>query len=129
MRRLPLAPFDELQHQRLLATLDQLRADGGTAMYDGVMVALAELLERQQADANGRYYLLLLTDGEVNRGHRFETIQDILAYSQVRFYPVAYGDVNQAELEAIARLRESTVQQGNPDNVQSLFKDLFQVNL
>ena len=129
VRRLPLAPFDELQHQRLLATLDQLRADGGTAMYDGVMVALAELLERQQADANGRYYLLLLTDGEVNRGHRFETIQDILAYSQVRFYPVAYGDVNQAELEAIARLRESTVQQGNPDNVQSLFKDLFQVNL
>jgi Ca-activated chloride channel family protein len=47
----------------------------------------------------------------------------------VRFYPIAYGEVDQGELQAIASLRESTVQQGSPDNVQTLFKDLFQVNL
>ncbi|HEY9736131.1 MAG TPA: VWA domain-containing protein [Trichocoleus sp.] len=129
MRRLPLAPFDQTQHQRLLATLDQLQADGGTAMYDGTMVALADLLEKQKADPNGRFYLLLLSDGEVNKGNRFDAVRDIMAYSDVRFYPIAYGEVNQGELEAIANLRESTVKQGNPDNVQSLFKDLFQVNL
>lgn len=129
VQRLPLEPFDQLHHQRLLATLDQLRADGGTAMYDGVMVALADLMERQEADPTGRYYLLLLTDGEVNRGHQFDAVREIMAYSDVRFYPIAYGEVNQAELEAIAALRESTVKQGNPENVQSLFKDLFQVNL
>lgn len=129
VRRLPLAPFDQTQHQRLLATIDQLQADGGTAMYDGTMVALADLIEKQKADPNGRFYLLLLSDGEVNQGNRFDTVRDIMAYSNVRFYPIAYGEVNQGELEAIASLRESTVKQGNPDNVQSLFKDLFQVNL
>lgn len=127
--RLPLAPFDELQHKKFLATIDQLRADGGTAMYDGVMVGLSELMAKQESDPNGRFYLLLLTDGEVNRGYRFDGIKDIMAYSDVRFYPIAYGDVNQGELEAIAQLRESTVKQGTPDNVQSLFKELFQVNL
>ena len=58
-----------------------------------------------------------------------DAVQDILAYSDVRFYPIAYGEVDQAALQAIASLRDSTVQQGSPDNVQTLFKDLFQVNL
>ncbi|MEA5448796.1 VWA domain-containing protein [Leptolyngbya sp. CCNP1308] len=128
-RRLPLAPFDQLQHQKFLATVDSLRADGATAMYDGAMVGLADLLAQKEKDPNGRYYLLLLSDGEVNRGYTFDAIQDILTYSDVRFYPIAYGEVNQGELQAIAALRESTVQQGTPDNVQTLFKDLFQVNL
>lgn len=129
VRRLPLAPFDPLQHQKFLATVDQLRADGATAMYDGVMVGLADLMEKQAADPTGRFYLLLLTDGDVNRGYRFNDIQSVMAYSDVRFYPIAYGEVSQEELQAIAGLRESTVQQGTPDNVQNLFKDLFQVNL
>ena len=129
IRRLPLAPFDQQQHQRFLATVDTLRADGATAMYDGVMVGLADLMEKQAADPTGRFYLLLLTDGDVNRGFKFDAVRDIMAYSDVRFYPIAYGEVSQDELQAIASLRESTVQQGSPDNVQSLFKDLFQVNL
>ncbi|MGB3199971.1 MAG: substrate-binding domain-containing protein, partial [Nodosilinea sp.] len=128
-RRLPLAPFDQLQHQKFLATVDNLRADGSTAMYDGTMVALADLLAQKETDPSGRYYLLLLSDGEVNRGYTFDAIQDILAYSDVRFYPIAYGEVDQGELQAIAALRESSVQQGTPANVQTLFKDLFQVNL
>jgi Ca-activated chloride channel family protein len=129
VRRLPMAPFDQRQHQRFLATVDNLRADGATAMYDGTMVGLADLLEKQAADPTGRFYLLLLTDGEVNRGFKFDAVRDIMAYSDVRFYPIAYGEVSQQELQAIASLRESTVQQGTPDNVQSLFRDLFQVNL
>mgnify|MGYP001795322800 CR=1 FL=1 len=126
---LPLAPFDEFQHKKWLATVDQLRADGGTAMYDGVMVALANLMEKRAADPDGRFYLLLLSDGAVNRGHEFKDISKIMEFSEVRFYPIAYGNVDMGELEAIANLRESTVKMGNPETVQTLFKDLFQVNL
>lgn len=126
---LPLEPFDEFQHQKFLATVDQLRADGGTAMYDGVMVALANLMKKRAADPDGRFYLLLLSDGAVNRGHKFQDIKEIMEYSEVRFYPIAYGNVDMGELGAIANLRESTVKTGNPETVQTLFKDLFQVNL
>ncbi|NEP62478.1 MAG: VWA domain-containing protein [Symploca sp. SIO2G7] len=129
VRRLALTPYDQLQQKKLLAAIDQLQADGGTAMYDGVMVALADLMDKRASDPNGRFYLLLLSDGEVNEGHLFRDVKDIMEYSDVRFYPIAYGNVNESELQAIANLRESTVKQGNPENVQTLFKDLFQVNL
>lgn len=125
----PLAPFDTLQNQKILAAIDNLTADGSTAMYDGTMVALGQLMERKKADPNGKFYLLLLSDGETNRGFTFDQIKDILKYSEVRTYPIAYGEVNQKELQAIAQLREATVQVGTPQNVQRLLKELFQTNL
>jgi Ca-activated chloride channel family protein len=125
----PLAPFDKLQNQRLLAAIDSLVADGATNMYDGTLVALSELLTARQKDPNGRFYILLLSDGEANRGFNFSQIKDLLANSDTRIYPIAYGEVNQEELKAIASLRESTVKAGNPDNVKELLRDLFQVNL
>jgi Ca-activated chloride channel family protein len=125
----PLAPFDKLQHQRLLAAIDSLQADGNTAMYDGTMVGLAELVKERQKDPNGRFNLLLLTDGEVTTGLRFDRVKEIMAQVGIRVYPISYGEANQKELEEIAKLRESTVKAGNPQNVQSLLKELFQVNL
>ncbi|MEA5535238.1 vWA domain-containing protein [Crocosphaera sp. XPORK-15E] len=125
----PLAPFDELQHKRFLAAIDNLRADGATAMYDGVMVALSKLMEQKKANPDGRFYLLLLTDGAVNTGFNFNDISSIIEYSGVRVYPIAYGEVNEQELQSIAALRESTVKKGNPENVKDLLKELFQTNL
>lgn len=125
----PLAPFDTLQHQRFLAGIDALAPDGATAMYDATMVAIAELMERRAADPNGRFYILLLTDGVTNEGLDFEGVREILAYSDIRIYPIAYGQPNLAELEAIAGLREATVQTGTIDNIQGLLRGLFQTNL
>ncbi|MGC8451548.1 MAG: VWA domain-containing protein [Cylindrospermopsis raciborskii] len=124
-----LAPFDNLQHKRFLAGIDGLEADGATAMYDGVMVGLSELLQQRKTNPNGKFYLLLLTDGQTNQGFNFEQVKEIIEYSGVRVYPIAYGEVNEAELNAIAALRESTVKKGTPENVQELLKGLFQVNL
>jgi Ca-activated chloride channel family protein len=127
--RLPLAPFDQLQHQRLLAAVDNLRADGSTAMYDAMLMGMGELMKQRQADPEGRFYLLLLTDGEANRGYNFNDVEELISYSGIRVYPIAYGDVNEGELTAIAALRESTVKTGTTDNVQDLLKGLFQTNL
>ncbi|WP_417040790.1 VWA domain-containing protein [Cylindrospermopsis raciborskii] len=124
-----LAPFDDLQHKRFLAAIDNLKADGATAMYDGMMVALSELVQQKKTNPNGKFYLLLLTDGQTNQGFNFEEVKEIIQYSGVRVYPIAYGEVNEAELNAIAALRESTVKKGTPENVQELLKGLFQVNL
>ncbi|MEM9165256.1 MAG: hypothetical protein AAGC54_19610 [Cyanobacteria bacterium P01_F01_bin.4] len=44
-------------------------------------------------------------------------------------YPIAYGEVDHQELEAIAEIREGNVYEGTPDKVQVLLKNLFQTNL
>ncbi|BBC26845.1 VWA domain-containing protein [Pseudanabaena sp. ABRG5-3] len=124
-----LFPFDALQHKRLLAAIDALEADGNTALYDGAIAGLAPLMERRKADPTGVFRLLLLTDGEVTTGLKFEEVKDLMKFSDVRIYPIAYGEVNQKELAAIAALRESTVQIGTPQNVQNLLKEIFQTNL
>jgi Ca-activated chloride channel homolog len=129
IRRITLAPFDKLEQKRLFAAIDQLQADGETALYDGLAVGLAELMAKQKTDPNGRFYLLLLTDGERTNGIEFSQIRDVIRHSRVRVYPIAYGEVNQQELEAIAAIREGSVYQGTPEKVQVLLKDLFQTNL
>ena len=98
-------------------------------MYDGMIAGLSELMERQKAEPNGRFYLLLLSDGEVTTGLRLGQIAQVLKYSGVRFYPIAYGEANQTELQHIAKLRETTVKSSDPQRLQSLFTELFQTNL
>jgi Ca-activated chloride channel family protein len=128
-RRIALAPFNELEQKRLFATINQLQADGATALYDGLAVGLADLMEKQKTDPEGQFYLLLLTDGERTDGLEFGRIKHVIKYSGVRIYPIAYGEVNQQELEAIAAIREGNVYEGTPEKVQVLLKDLFQTNL
>jgi Ca-activated chloride channel family protein len=127
--RVPLEPFEQIQHQRFLAAIDTLVADGSTAMYDATLVGLAELMKRRQQDPEGLFYLLLLTDGEANRGYGFGDVESLLTYSDIRIYPISYGQANESELQSIAQLRESTVKTGNPENVQDLLKGIFQTNL
>ncbi|MFK8182536.1 MAG: VWA domain-containing protein [Phormidesmis sp.] len=127
--RIPLAPYTELEQKRLFTAIEQLQADGGTALYDGLAVGLAELMEKQALDPEGQFYLLLLTDGKRNRGLHLKKLESVIKESGVRVYPIAYGDVNQSQLEAIAALRETPVYQGTPEKVELLLKDLFQTNL
>jgi Ca-activated chloride channel homolog len=128
-RRIALAPFNELEQKRLFTAIDQLQPDGATALYNGVAVALAELMEKQKTDPDGQFYLLLLTDGDRTEGLTFNQIKAVIQYSGVRVYPIAYGEVNHGELAAIAALREGAVYEGTPEKVQVLLKDLFQTNL
>ncbi|NJO39200.1 MAG: VWA domain-containing protein [Cyanobacteria bacterium CRU_2_1] len=129
IRRIALAPFNMSEQKRLFVAINQLQANGATALYDGVAVGLADLMEKQKTDPEGQFYLLLLTDGERTDGLEFEQIKDVIQHSGVRIYPIAYGEVNQQELEAIAAIREGTVYEGTPEKVQILLKDLFQTNL
>jgi Ca-activated chloride channel family protein len=129
VRQLPLQPFDRNTKHRLLAAVQQLRPEGGTALYDGLAVALADLMKARQADPKGRFYLLLLTDGKRTMGLELNELSDIVTQSGVRIIPISYGDVNENELIELASIRESTLYQGSPEKIQLLMNDLFQTNL
>jgi Ca-activated chloride channel homolog len=128
-RRINFAPFNELEKKRLLTAIDELKPDGATALYDAVAVGLGDLMNQKKRDPDGRFYLLLLTDGERTDGIDLASIRDVIKQSGVRVYPIAYGEVNQAELKEIAAIREGSVYSGSPETVQTLLRDLFQTNL
>jgi Ca-activated chloride channel homolog len=129
VRRINFAPFNELEQKRLLTAIDELQPDGATSLYDAVAAGLGDLMDQQKRDPDGRFYLLLLTDGERTDGLDLLSVRDVIKHSGVRVYPIAYGKVNQAELKELAAIREGSVYSGNPETVQTLLRDLFQTNL
>jgi Ca-activated chloride channel family protein len=129
VRRMPLQPINAQGRRELIASINNLQADGPTALYDGLAVGMADLMRARQKDPNGRFHLLLLTDGQRTDGLDFHNLRDVIEKSGIAITPIAYGKVNQQELKSIADLRESLVYQGTPALVLPLMKDLFQTNL
>ena len=129
VRRMPLQPINAQGRRELIASINHLQADGPTALYDGLAVGMADLMRARQKDPNGRFHLLLLTDGQRTDGLDFDNLRDVIEKSGIVITPIAYGKVNQQELKSIADLRESLVYQGTPALVLPLMKDLFQTNL
>jgi Ca-activated chloride channel family protein len=128
-RLLPLQPFDASSRERLLATVRGLRADGATALYDGIAVALHDLMLARRRDPNGRFHLLVLSDGLPTTGLGLGDLKGVIEHSGISITPIAYGDVNDGELRKIAALRESAVYRGEPKLIVPLMNDLFQTNL
>jgi Ca-activated chloride channel family protein len=110
VRQLPLQPFDRSSKQRLLAAVQQLRPEGETALYDGLAVALADLMKARQADPEGRFYLLLLTDGMRTQGLELRDLSEIVTQSGVRIIPISYGKVNENELGTPEKARSIAAQ-------------------
>jgi Ca-activated chloride channel family protein len=129
VRQLPLAPMDEQGRQRLVATVHHLQAEGATALYDGLAVAMTDLMRARKRDPNGRFHLLLLSDGQATTGLTLRHLNDVVRHSGIQITPIAYGDVDQEDLQAIANLRESVVYTGTPQRILPLISDLFQTNL
>ena len=104
---MPLQPINARGRGQLIASINSLQADGPTALYDGLAVGMAALMKTRQKDPNGRFHLLLLTDGQRTQGLDFDNMRDVIGKSGTVITPIAYGEVNQWELKSIAELRES----------------------
>ena len=128
-RLMPLQPYDANSRARLLATVQGLQANGSTALYDGLAVALHDLMQARRRDPNGRFHLLVLSDGMATKGLQLADLRSVIANSDITITPIAYGDVNDGELRDIAAIREGTVYRGDPKRILPLINDLFQTTL
>lgn len=61
-RVLPIAKFEGGHKDDFIRMARRLTAEGGTAMYDGIAVALSDLLDQQ--DPESKTVLIVLTDGD-----------------------------------------------------------------
>lgn len=132
----PRPPVDfELTSQNDTKTLgniksyvSSLRAGGATAIYDSIETAMNEATAERSHDAKRYYSIVLMTDGENNRGDSFDDFrrkyEALPANARIRVFPVVFGEGNATELKALADLTGGREFDGLHDSLSVVFKDI-----
>lgn len=118
-------PLDNVESNRseMRLTIQNLRADGGTALFDALERVVTEL-NAEEAEDRIRA-VVVLSDGEDTESDR-ATLNDVIAaveasrnsLNPVIVIPVAYGsNADTRTLGSIARASNTTVQSGDPSNI------------
>ncbi|MGL4799405.1 MAG: vWA domain-containing protein, partial [Cellulosilyticaceae bacterium] len=97
---LPINKFDINHRSYFAGAVTDLSAGGGTATYDGIIVATKMLIEEKINNPNAKLMLFVLSDGETNSGHDLDEIEGILKAFSIPVYTIGYN----ANIEALSRI-------------------------
>ena len=110
--------------------IEPLAADGATAIYTSTQRALTELGEERSRAKEKRYYtVVLMTDGENNRGL---TQADFVAWYRthgesvrgIPVFPILFGEGNASELGDLAGLTGGKVFDSRSNSLAAVFKEI-----
>lgn len=107
----------------------QLRASGGTALYDSVLKALELMAEQKKLHPDFQYSVVGFTDGENTDGRDFEAFKrDHARLSEdaraIPVFMVLFGDAREAELQALVQVTGGRVFDARRASLYSVFKDI-----
>ena len=68
-----------------------MEAAGGTATFDGIIVAVKMLMEEKVKNPDAKLMLFVLSDGETNSGHSLNEIEEILKVLKIPVYTIGYN--------------------------------------
>jgi Ca-activated chloride channel homolog len=97
---LPVRPFQLVQKSAFQTVARHLEAEGNTAMYDGIIVALSMLAEYKKSNPDVRPMLFVLTDGLTNRGLNFEEVVRVITGMRIPIYTIGF----EADVKELSRL-------------------------
>jgi Ca-activated chloride channel family protein len=125
----PLAPLAQ-NRMTLDDRIQQLRPQGKTAIYDGLMAG-KQALDALPPDSEERIKaIVLLTDGMENASTTtFDQLRQTFEETGVSIFPVAYGsEADQSEatktLQAIVDFSHTLLVQGSTGNIGQIFDNL-----
>ncbi len=108
---------------------ERLQMTGGTALYDAVLQALANMNDERQKNPGYQYSVVAFTDGENNKGRSLAEFK--VAYSRlpedVRAIPVfmvLFGEANEAALKDLVATTGGRVFDARKASLYSVFKDI-----
>lgn len=116
----------ETNSQRLLTGINEIIADGTTALYDGLSATIKQL---DQADSKSIKAILLLSDGaDTSSQTTLNTLISEITTNQnsdkpILIVPIAYGqDADINALNAIARAANTRVISGDSTDIQKILE-------
>ncbi|MCO7126463.1 VWA domain-containing protein [Sporolactobacillus shoreicorticis] len=125
---LPIGKYTLEQQSKFVGAVERLEASGGTATYDGIIVAIRMLQDQMKKNPNTRPIIFVLTDGETNGGHSLDEVKGLIKAYKMPVYTIGYN-ANLKDLEKVSSINEAASINADTDDVIYKIKNLFNVQL
>ncbi len=124
----PVGQFNLNQQSAFKGAVESLSASGGTATFDGIIVATDMLLAAKEQYPDAKLMMFVLSDGETNRGYSLKDIQESIDALNIPIYTIGYN-ADIPALESISAINEAASINADSDDVVYKLKNLFNSSL
>lgn len=129
-KELDIAKFDLNQRAYFQGAVESLSANGNTASYDALVVALDMILKEKEDNPDIKPMIFLLSDGAANQGNSIEDIKGIFQYYQIPIYTISYGsEADKKAMEDVSMINEAASINASSDDVVYKIKSLFNAQM
>lgn len=125
---LPIGKFDLNQRSLFTGAVNDMKAGGGTAMYDGIIVGVKMLMEEKEKNPSAKYMLFVLSDGETNNGHSLKDVEGIIKNLKIPVYTIGYN-ANIKSLSTISAINEAASINADSEDVVYQLGSLFNAEM
>lgn len=125
---LPLGKYDTNQQSMFVGAINSLQDGGGTATFDGIVVAMKMLQEELAINPDVKPLIFVLSDGETNEGHSLEDIRGLIETFKIPIYTIGYN-ANIKALQSISSINEAASINADTDDVVYKIGNLLNVQM
>lgn len=125
---LPIGRYTTNQQSMFVGAVNSLQASGGTATFDGIVVALKMLQDELAAHPGVKPIIFVLSDGETNQGYSLDDIKGIVETYKIPIYTIGYN-ANIKALQSISSINEAASINADTDDVVYKIGNLFNVQM
>lgn len=120
----PIAKFDLNQKSLFKGAVENLEANGNTATFDAIVVAIDMLNKAKETYPGCKTMLFVLSDGAQNIGCNLNDISPILEAYKIPVYTIGYN-ANIDALKKISSINEAATINADSDDIIYQLKNLF----
>ena len=125
----PVAKFDLNQQSLFKGAVENLRAGGGTATFDAILVAADMVKKATEQVPGAKPMIFVLSDGESGEYvASFNAMSEVVAGLRIPIYTIGYN-ANISALQQISSINEAASIDASTDDVTYQLRNLFNANM
>ncbi|WP_141505348.1 vWA domain-containing protein [Paenibacillus luteus] len=125
---LPIGKYDTNQQSMFVGAINSLQASGGTATFDGIVVAMKMLQDEIALNPDVKPIIFVLSDGETNEGHSLKDIRGLIETYKIPVYTIGYN-ANIKALQSISSINEAASINADTEDVVYKIGNLLNVQM
>jgi Ca-activated chloride channel family protein len=127
-----LVPLDRVSvtGEKAKQRIQNLFADGGTRLFDGIQTGLATIRKRQQVAPKRRYGLVVLSDGDDTNSQigRYDFTDNLPKGDNpnvIKIFTIAYGSqANKDLLIEVSKGTNARMFKSSPEDIEKVYREL-----